>query len=32
MQEKDKIMQFIQKNISSSENNQKINCEFDLKF
>lgn len=32
MQEKDKIMQFIQKNISNSENNQKIHCEFDLKF
>jgi deferrochelatase/peroxidase EfeB len=32
MQEKDKIMQFIQKNISSSESNQKIHCEFDLKF
>lgn len=25
-------MQFLQKNISSNENNQKINYEFDMKF
>lgn len=30
--EKEKILQSLQKNIIVSENNHKINCQFDLKF
>lgn len=30
--EKDKIIQFVNKNITNSESQNKINCQFDLKF
>jgi len=30
--ERDRILQFLQKNVVNSDNSGKINCEFDLKF